>query len=96
MKSGIAKRSIMLNKHKTSISLEDQFWDGLRAIADEKKIKLATLLLQIDNERNSANLSSAIRVFVFNEMRAQAARAGAAIANCPAAQAAEAPAPQGN
>jgi predicted DNA-binding ribbon-helix-helix protein len=84
----------MLNKHKTSISLEDDFWNGLRAIADEKKIKLATLLLQIDNERNSANLSSAIRVFVFNEMRAQAARAGAALANCPAAQAA--PAQQDN
>ena len=73
MKSAIAKRSIVLNSHKTSISLEDEFWDCLRAIADERKIKLTTLLLQIDNDRNNANLSSAIRVFVFNEMRAQAA-----------------------
>ena len=72
MKSAIAKRSIVLNHHKTSISLEDDFWDCLRAIADEKKIKLTTLLLQIDKDRNNANLSSAIRVFVFNEMRAQA------------------------
>jgi predicted DNA-binding ribbon-helix-helix protein len=86
----------MLNNHKTSISLEDDFWNCLRAIADEKKMKLTTLLMQIDSERNSANLSSAIRVFVFNEMRAQAARAGAAIATWPAAEAAEAPAPQGN
>lgn len=75
MKSAIAKRSIVLNSHKTSISLEDEFWDCLRAIADEKKIKLTALLLQIDNDRNNANLSSAIRVFVFNEMRAQAAKA---------------------
>jgi predicted DNA-binding ribbon-helix-helix protein len=81
MKSAIAKRSIVLNQHKTSISLEDDFWNCLRAIADEKKMKLTTLLLQIDSERNNANLSSAIRVFVFNEMRAQAAAvAGAAAA----------------
>ena len=73
MKSAIAKRSIVLNQHKTSISLEDDFWNCLRAIADEKKMKLTTLILQIDSERNNANLSSAIRVFVFNEMRAQAA-----------------------
>lgn len=85
MKSAIAKRSIVLNHHKTSISLEDEFWDCLRAIADEKKIKLTTLLLQIDNDRNNANLSSAIRVFVFNEMRAQAAalRGAAAAGNWP-------------
>jgi predicted DNA-binding ribbon-helix-helix protein len=73
MKSAIAKRSIVLNQHKTSISLEDDFWNCLRAIADEKKMKLTSLLLQIDNDRNNANLSSAIRVFVFNEMRAQRA-----------------------
>src|SRR5882757_4544699 len=78
MKSAIAKRSIVLNQHKTSISLEDDFWNCLRAIADEKKMKLTTLLLQIDKDRNNANLSSAIRVFVFNEMRAQAAQSALA------------------
>jgi predicted DNA-binding ribbon-helix-helix protein len=72
MKSAIAKRSIVLNQHKTSISLEDDFWNCLREIADERKMKLTTLLLAIDKERNNANLSSAIRVFVFNEMRSQA------------------------
>jgi predicted DNA-binding ribbon-helix-helix protein len=72
MKSAIAKRSIVLDRHKTSISLEDAFWDGVRAIADRKKIKLAELLAQIDAGRNHANLSSAIRVFVLNEMRVQA------------------------
>ncbi len=81
MKSGIAKRSIVLNQHKTSISLEDDFWNCLRAIADDKKMKLTNLLLQIDSERNNANLSSAIRVFVFNEMRAQAAAKATGTAN---------------
>jgi len=75
MKSAIAKRSIVLNQHKTSISLEDDFWNCLREIADERKTKLTTLLLEIDQARNNANLSSAIRVFVFNEMRSQAAAA---------------------
>jgi predicted DNA-binding ribbon-helix-helix protein len=72
MKSAIAKRSVVLDRHKTSISLEDDFWNGVRAIADRKKIKLTELLAQIDAERNHNNLSSAIRVFVLNEMRAQA------------------------
>ena len=72
MKSAIAKRSIVLDHHKTSISLENEFWEGVKAIADRKKIKLTELLTQIDNERNNANLSSAIRVFVLNESRAQA------------------------
>jgi predicted DNA-binding ribbon-helix-helix protein len=72
MKSAIAKRSVVLDHHKTSISLEDDFWNGVRAIADRKKMKLTELLAQIDSERNQSNLSSAIRVFVLNEMRAQA------------------------
>jgi len=72
MKSAIAKRSVVLDGHKTSISLEDAFWDSVRAIADRKKIKLTELLAQIDGERNNSNLWSAIRVFVLNEMRAQA------------------------
>lgn len=72
MKSAIAKRSVVLDHHKTSISLEDDFWNGVRAIADRKKMKLTELLEQIDRERNQANLSSAIRVFVLNEVRGQA------------------------
>lgn len=72
MKSPIAKRSVVLDHHKTSISLEDEFWNGVRAIADRKNMKLTELLAQIDSERNHSNLSSAIRVFVLNETRAQA------------------------
>lgn len=72
MKSAIAKRSVVLDRHKTSISLEDDFWNGIREIADRKKMKLTDLLAQIDADRSHSNLSSAIRVFVLNEMRAQA------------------------
>jgi predicted DNA-binding ribbon-helix-helix protein len=72
MKSPIAKRSVVLDHHKTSISLEDEFWNGVRAIADRKNIKLTELLQQIDSGRSHSNLSSAIRVFVLNETRAQA------------------------
>lgn len=72
MKSSIVKRSVVLDHHKTSISLEDEFWNGVRAIADRKNMKLSELLEQIDSERSQSNLSSAIRVFVLNETRAQA------------------------
>lgn len=72
MKSPIVKRSIVLDHHKTSISLEDEFWDGVRAIADRKNMKLSELLEQIDSQRSYSNLSSAIRVFVLNDTRAQA------------------------
>ena len=73
MKSAIVKRSIILGGHKTSISLENEFWLCLREIADRRKIKLSALLQQIDNDRTQANLSSAIRVFILNYMCAEAA-----------------------
>ena len=73
MKSAIVKRSIILGGHKTSISLENEFWLCLREIADQKDIKLSTLLQQVDNERTQANLSSAIRVYILNYMCARAA-----------------------
>jgi predicted DNA-binding ribbon-helix-helix protein len=64
------KRSIVLNGHKTSVSLENEFWEGLREIANAQNVKLSTLVQQIDQgRREGANLSSAIRVFVFNQLR---------------------------
>lgn len=71
MKSAVIKRSIVLDGHKTSVSLENEFWDGLREIAIREKITLAMLVGQIDRNRDSCNLSSAIRVFVFNDFRAR-------------------------
>ena len=73
MKSAIVKRSIVLDGHKTSVSLENEFWDGLREIAQLQNTKLPALVQKIDRDRRNANLSSAIRIFVFNHFRAPAA-----------------------
>jgi predicted DNA-binding ribbon-helix-helix protein len=75
MNSTNIKRSIVRNGHKTSVSLEDEFWDSLREIATLQQKRLTTLVNQIDQGRDGNNLSSAIRVFVFNYLRAQMAGA---------------------
>ena len=69
MKSVIIKRSIVLNGHKTSVSLENEVWEGLREIADGLKIKVSALVQRIDRERTNRNLSSAIRIYVFTHFR---------------------------
>ncbi len=68
MKSTIIKRSIVLKGRKTSVSLETEFWDGLREIACAQKSKLTELTQRIDKDRKGGNLSSAIRVFVLNHL----------------------------
>jgi len=75
MTSTIIKRSIVLNGRKTSVSLENEFWEGLRKIACAQKINMTTLAQQIDQGQNDGNFSSAIRVYVFNHLRAQMAGA---------------------
>lgn len=69
MTSAITKRSIKLNGVKTSVSLEDEFWDGLLSIAKAKKITPTALLRTIDDRRGTGNMSSAIRVFVLGHYR---------------------------
>ncbi|HEY1736160.1 MAG TPA: ribbon-helix-helix domain-containing protein [Methylovirgula sp.] len=64
----IVKRSLAIAGHRTSISLEDAFWDGLRQIADERKLSVAALVAEIDATRGANNLSSAIRVFVLKAL----------------------------
>ena len=64
MKSTIIKRSILIHGHKTSISLEDDFWNSLKEIADRRGETLSNLIANIDAERKFANLSSVIRLFV--------------------------------
>ena len=73
MKSPIVKRSIVLAGHKTSVSLEDAFWEGLKDIAKTKRKTLSNLVGGIDTDREHANLSSAIRLFVLNHYQRQAA-----------------------
>lgn len=60
----VAKRSVTLGGHKTSVTLEDEFWDALRSIAHRDKTTVVSLIGQINQSRNKSNLSSAIRVFV--------------------------------
>jgi len=68
MKSPIIKRSIVIAGHKTSVSLEDAFWRGLKEIARAHRTTLSTMVGQIDKGRNQANLSSAIRLFVLDRL----------------------------
>ncbi|MCB4770900.1 ribbon-helix-helix domain-containing protein [Ancylobacter sp. Lp-2] len=74
MKSPVVKRSIVIAGHKTSVSLEDQFWDALKEIAAEKRSTLSDIVASIDSGRNQGNLSSAIRLFVLAHYRATPAR----------------------
>jgi predicted DNA-binding ribbon-helix-helix protein len=69
MKSGIVKRSIVIDGHKTSVSLEDPFWSALKDIALEKQETLSNLVASIDRDRRQGNLSSAIRLFVLDRYR---------------------------
>lgn len=73
MKTAIIKRSIVLDGHKTSVSLENEFWEGLREIAERNRTNVSAMVRRIDAERKNGNLSSAIRVYVFNQFRARSA-----------------------
>jgi predicted DNA-binding ribbon-helix-helix protein len=73
MKSLVAKRSIVAAGHKTSVSLEDAFWQGLKEIARGRNITLSELVAAIDSNRRHGNLSSAIRLFVLEFYRNQLA-----------------------
>jgi predicted DNA-binding ribbon-helix-helix protein len=77
MKSPIVKRAISIVGHKTAISLEDPFWELLKKIAQREQT-LSDLLAKIDQDREHANLSSAIRVFVLGYVREQAEAAAGA------------------
>jgi predicted DNA-binding ribbon-helix-helix protein len=65
------KRSIVIAGRKTSVSLEDEFWKSLKEIAKERGMTLEELVSAIDADRNHANLSSAIRLFVLGFYRAR-------------------------
>ena len=72
----IAKHSIVIAGHRTSISLEEAFWAGLKGVAVRDQRSLASLVAQIDATRGRANLSSAIRVFVLERLSGPKVRAG--------------------
>ena len=72
MKSPVIKRSILLAGHKTSVSLEEAFWQGLKEIASSRGVSVSALIGTIDARRVEGNLSSGIRLFVLDYFRALA------------------------
>ncbi|MGD9785989.1 MAG: ribbon-helix-helix domain-containing protein [Hyphomicrobiaceae bacterium] len=68
------KRSFAIRGHRTSISLEEPFWEAFREIAADRRESLATLVARIDSERPvGTGLSTAVRLFVLAALRARAA-----------------------
>ena len=72
MKSPVVKRSIVVAGHKTSVSLEEAFWNGMKEISGLRNMTLSELVGEIDNNRQQGNLSSAIRLFVLDYFRSRA------------------------
>jgi predicted DNA-binding ribbon-helix-helix protein len=69
MKSLVVKRSIVIAGHKTSVSLEDAFWKGLKEIAQGDHVTLSNMVDNIDKQRRQGNLSSSLRLFVLDRLR---------------------------
>ena len=68
MKSTVIKRSVVINGHKTSISVEDQFWAALKEIAAKQQLTIAQLVAMVDHDRSEVtNLSSALRLYVLSQ-----------------------------
>ncbi len=64
----IRKRSVIVSGHRTSVSLEETFWEALAELASERGVSINQLVTEIDRE-NPANLSSAIRVYILKTFR---------------------------
>jgi predicted DNA-binding ribbon-helix-helix protein len=69
MKSSVVKRSIVVAGHKTSVSLEEGFWNGMKEISGERNMTVSELVGEIDRNRQHGNLSSAIRIFVLEHYK---------------------------
>jgi predicted DNA-binding ribbon-helix-helix protein len=65
----VKKRSVVVQEHRTSVSLEDVFWDSLKEIALSRETGVSELVNAINAERRPTNLSSAIRLFVLDHYR---------------------------
>lgn len=64
----LPKRSVIVAGHRTSVSLENEFWDRFTAIAASKSTSINALVTEIDDTRGERNLSSAIRLYVLAEV----------------------------
>jgi predicted DNA-binding ribbon-helix-helix protein len=70
--STVVKRSVVVGGHKTSVSLEEAFWDSMKAISRARGMTLSELVAEIDTTRQQNNLSSAVRLFVLEHYRSRA------------------------
>jgi predicted DNA-binding ribbon-helix-helix protein len=70
-RSLVIKRSIVIGGHKTSVSLEDAFWAGLKEIAAKRDRTLSELASEVDDQRQHTNLSSALRLLVLDFYRSK-------------------------
>ena len=71
MKSPVVKRSIVVAGHKTSVSLEEAFWNSMKEISASRGMTLSDLVSEIDQGRKQGNLSSAIRLYVLDFYRSK-------------------------
>lgn len=60
---------IIANRHSTSICLEEEFWDMLKHIAEQKHMSINALVTEIDANRTNDNLSSAIRIYILQYLQ---------------------------
>jgi predicted DNA-binding ribbon-helix-helix protein len=65
----VKKRSVKIGRLQTSLSIEEEFWQGLKEIARERGLPLNTLITDIHKQRQHANLSSVILLFVLDHYR---------------------------
>ena len=65
------KRSVEIHGHPTGVNLEDAFWNALKEIAATREVSVSDLITTINKERQHANLSSVLRLFVLDHYRAQ-------------------------
>ena len=73
MTDSVRKRSVTLDGHRTSLSIEQPFWDALKDLAAEQDTSLSALIQSIDHDRDdpNVNLSGALRVYVLRALQAK-------------------------
>lgn len=70
--SGVIKRSVTVAGHRTSISLETEFWTELQRMAKARELSINALIAELDATRGGHNLSSALRLAVLSDLKSEA------------------------
>jgi|APCry1669189241_1035207.scaffolds.fasta_scaffold17459_4 predicted DNA-binding ribbon-helix-helix protein len=71
MSGGLVKHSVVISGHRTSVSLEPEFWQALQALAQARGNSVNTEIGLIDANRGMANLSSAIRLAILADYKSR-------------------------